>query len=356
MDGFRRIIHIDMDAFFASVEQRDKPWLRGKPIAVGHAERRGVVATASYEARRFGVHSAMPSQQALLLCPQLQFIECRMGRYREVSEQVREIFSRYTSLVEPISIDEAFLDVTAVIGSGSYDYAVDIARAIKADIRRELHLVASAGVSYNKFLAKVASDWRKPDGLCCIHPDKALEFIGRLPVEELWGVGPATAKKMHAFGWKTCADVRGVALPDLLHAFGKAGYSYYRFVRGMDDRPVRVHRERKSVGCEKTFAEDVRTDEAIVRHLREVADELSRRMRMRNFSGSTLTLKVRFFNFDTVSRSRSRDWLWRADEGDLLAGALELLRGVLIPPQGVRLLGLAVSSPALPAQGQCELF
>lgn len=357
MNGFRRIIHIDMDAFFASVEQRDSPQLRGCPVAVGHADRRGVVATASYEARRFGVHSAMPSRQALDLCPQLQFVECRMKRYREVSDQVREIFSRYTDTMEPISIDEAFLDVTSAVDSGNYRFAVDMARAIKDDIRRELELVASAGVSYNKFLAKVASDWRKPDGLCCIHPDRALQFIDKLPVEALWGVGPATAKKMHAFGWKTCADVREVALVDLLRVFGKVGYSYYRFVRGIDDRPVRVHRERKSVGCERTFAEDVKPGRNMDRQLMAVAQELSRRMGVRHFLGSTLTLKVRFFNFHTVSRSRTRDRLWRADFQELAAGALDLLRLVNLPQRGVRLLGLSVSSPAEQPLGQeADLF
>ena len=355
-DGYRRIIHVDMDAFFASVEQRDNPQLRGKPIAVGHAERRGVVATASYEARKFGVHSAMPSRQALELCPQLIFVPGRMARYREVSAQVREIFERYTDLIEPISIDEAFLDVTAAVGSGSYSYALDIARAIKADIRRELDLVASAGVSYNKFLAKVASDWRKPDGLCYIHPERALSFIDRLPIEELWGVGPSTAKKMHAMGLTTCADVRQVPLPDLQRSFGKAGYTYYRFVRGEDDRPVRAHRDRKSVGCEHTFAQDIRDPAALHEHLAAVAKELAERLARRQFSGSTLTLKVRYFDFRSLTRSRSRDRLWGADAADLLQGAQDLLNLLEIPERGVRLLGLSVSSPAPTLQGQVELF
>lgn len=194
-DLTRRIVHVDMDAFFASVEQRDHPELRGLPIAVGHADRRGVVATASYEARKFGVRSAMPSSRAKMLCPQLIFVESRIARYREVSEEVREIFRRYTDLVEPLSIDEAFLDVTE--NKLGIEYGTEVARRIKADIRRELNLTASAGVSYNKFLAKIASDWRKPDGLFTIHPDRAQDFIDRLPVESFWGVGPATAKRLH---------------------------------------------------------------------------------------------------------------------------------------------------------------
>ena len=235
-DPYRKIIHIDMDAFFASVEQRDNPELRGKPVAVGHAEGRGVVATASYEARRFGVHSAMPSRRALELCPDLIFVPGRMDRDREVSAQVTEIFSRYTDLIEPLSIDEAFLDVTE--NKKGIALGVDGARQIKAAIREELHLVASAGVSYNKFLAKIASDWRKPDGLCTIHPDKALEFIDQLKVEHLWGVGPATAKRMHEMGFVWARQLRELSLPEMMRRFGRSGYTYYRFVRGIDDRPV----------------------------------------------------------------------------------------------------------------------
>ena len=232
MTTYRKIIHVDMDAFYASVEQRDHPELRGKPIAVGHAGSRGVVATASYEARRFGVHSAMPSAQAKEKCPQLIFVHSNMAHYREVSSQVREIFHRYTDLIEPISIDEAYLDVTNnKIGA---ELAVDIAKAIKKAIREELHLTASAGVSYNKFLAKVASDYRKPDGLCVVHPDQALAFIDRLPIEAFWGVGPATAKKMHSLGIHSAPELRRQSLSFLTEHFGKAGLIYYNFVRGID--------------------------------------------------------------------------------------------------------------------------
>ena len=215
----RKIIHIDMDAFYASVEQRDNPDLRGKPIAVGHAEERGVVSAASYEARRFGVRSAMSSQKAKRLCPQLIFVRGRMEVYKEVSRQIHEVFHEYTDVIEPISLDEAFLDVTE--NKPGIALAVDIAKEIKQKIRERLHLVASAGVSYNKFLAKIASDYRKPDGLCTIHPDQALDFIARLPVESFWGVGPVTAKRMHALGIHNGAQLRACTEDYLVREFGK---------------------------------------------------------------------------------------------------------------------------------------
>ena len=223
----RKIIHIDMDAFYASVEQRDNPDLRGKPIAVGHAEERGVVAAASYEARRFGVRSAMSSQKARRLCPQLIFVHGRMEVYKEVSRQIHEIFHEYTDVIEPISLDEAFLDVTE--NKPGISLAVDIAKEIKQKIRERLHLVASAGVSYNKFLAKIASDYRKPDGLCTIHPDQALDFIARLPIESFWGVGPVTAKRMHALGIHNGVQLRACTLDFLVREFGKVGAVYYDF-------------------------------------------------------------------------------------------------------------------------------
>ena len=224
MDTERKIIHIDMDAFYAAVEQRDRPELRGKPIAVGRPEERSVVATASYEARRFGVRSAMPSQRALRLCPDLIFVPGRMEVYKAVSRQIHEIFHLYTDVVEPISLDEAFLDVTE--NKPGMELAVDIAREIKQRIREELRLVASAGVSYNKFLAKVASDYRKPDGLCTIHPSQALDFIARLKVEQFWGVGPVTAKKMHEMGVHTGRQLQQCSLETLVRWFGKAGRLY----------------------------------------------------------------------------------------------------------------------------------
>lgn len=349
---WRRIIHVDMDAFFASVEQHDHPELAGKPIAVGHADGRGVVATASYEARRFGVHSAMPSACAKRLCPHLIFVDVRMARYKEVSAQVHEIFQRYTDVIEPLSIDEAFLDVTD--NKMHMALAVDVARAIKADIFTELGLTASAGVSYNKFLAKVASDWRKPNGLCTIHPDVAMQFIDQLKVEHLWGVGPATAKIMHEMGIETAAQLRSWSLPDLLHRFGRAGLTYYQFVRGIDNRPVRTSRVRKSVGCEHTYEHDISAPDQLHRALEALSAELVARLRTKSFLGVTLTLKVRLHNFETLTRSRTQAAAW-VREADILSAAQQLLSSVSIPSQGVRLLGLSVSSPLLVNERQGQL-
>lgn len=340
---YRKIIHVDMDAFYASVEQRDHPALRGKPIAVGHAGARGVVATASYEARKFGVHSAMPSAKARELCPQLIFVHSRMKHYQAVSRQVREIFERYTDIIEPVSIDEAFLDVTNnKIGAQT---GLQIAKQIKKDIRDELGLIASAGVSYNKFLAKIASDYRKPDGLCVIHPDQAIEFIDRLPIEAFWGVGPATAKRLHALGINTAPQLRAMSLARLTELFGKAGLTYYNFVRGIDSREVTTHRERKSVGCEETFGKDIR-GKAIDEALEEVISELVKRVNRSGFKGKRLTLKVRFPNFTTLTRSSSgSQYLDRAETIRVLAK--KLMGAVSFPATGIRLLGLSVSKTEL---------
>ena len=296
----RKIIHIDMDAFYASVEQRDNPDLRGKPIAVGHAEERGVVAAASYEARRFGVRSAMSSLKAKRLCPQLIFVHGRMEVYKEVSRRIHEIFHEYTDVIEPISLDEAFLDVTE--NKPGIALAVDIAKGIKQKIRERLHLVASAGVSYNKFLAKIASDYRKPDGLCTIHPDQALEFIARLPIESFWGVGPVTAKRMHALGIHNGAQLRACTQDFLTREFGKVGAVYYDFARGIDLRPVEAVRIRKSIGCERTLDRDISQRSSVIIELYHVAVELVQRLgRHPDFRGNTLTLKIKFH--DTSSKS-----------------------------------------------------
>ena len=336
---YRKIIHVDMDAFYASVEQRDHPELRGKPIAVGGTGPRSVVATASYEARRFGVHSAMSSAEAKKRCPELIFVHSSMDYYRAVSLQIRDIFRRYTDLIEPLSIDEAYLDVTEnKIGE---PYAVEIAKRIKADIRNELHLVASAGVSYNKFLAKIASDWKKPDGLFVIHPSQALRFIEALPVEKIWGVGPATAKKFHAIGVATAGEVRQLSLSRLTDLFGKAGISYYRFVRGVDEREVTPEYVRKSVGCERTLETDV--DKVRARALLiDIVQELVDRIRDKAFEGSHLTLKIRFADFTTVTRSLSANKTLSSFE-DILPLAAKLLYALDIPKDGIRLIGVAVS-------------
>ena len=246
----RKIIHIDMDAFYASVEQRDDPSLRGRPIAVGHDGPRGVVSTASYEARPYGVRSALPSVTARRLCPELIFVPARFDVYKAVSQQVRDIFREYTELVEPLSLDEAFLDVTHERS------ATLVAREIKARIRRETGLTASAGVSVNKMLAKIASDYRKPDGLFTIAPEQVSGFVAGLPVERFFGIGEVTARKMHALGIRTGADLGLWDEAALVHHFGKAGHAYYGYARGVDEREVEPHRVRKSVGAETTFAED----------------------------------------------------------------------------------------------------
>ena len=251
----RKIIHIDMDAFFAAVEQRDNPELRGKPVAVGFDGPRGVVSTASYEARKWGVHSAQSIAQAKQRCPDLIIVPCRHSYYAEISHQIHQIFQEYTDFIEPISIDEAFLDVTH--NKKGIELAVDIAKEIKVRIKEATGLTASAGISYCKFLAKVASDYRKPDGICTIHPDKALDFIAQLPVEDFWGVGKKTLQKMHFMGIYNGADLRKVSEEHLVEVFGKAGHIFYHFARGIDERPVITYRERKSVGCEQTFLEDI---------------------------------------------------------------------------------------------------
>lgn len=354
-DTSRKIVHVDMDAFYASVEQRDNPALRGRPIAVGHAEGRGVVATASYEARQYGVRSAMPSAKAKELCPHLIFVEGRMAHYKAVSKSIHEIFHRYTDIIEPISLDEAFLDVTH--NKQGIALGVDVAKAIKAEIREELGLVASAGVSYNKFLAKIASDWRKPDGLCTIHPDRAIAFIDQLPIEAFWGVGPATAAKCHALGIHKAPDLRAWALSDLLRHFGQSGYDFYRFVRGIDDRPVRAWRERKSVGCERTFRHDLRARHQISQVLADLVEELTKRLERAQFVGCTLTLKLRHHDFTTKTRAYTSDVPYGAlDRVRLLEDAERLLAGASIPAAGIRLMGLTVSMPIHESEHSLSLF
>lgn len=338
----RKIIHIDMDAFFASVEQRDNPELRGKPIAVGFDGPRGVVSTASYEARLFGVHSAQSIMQAKKRCPNLIIVPCRHEHYKEISQQIHRIFQEYTDLIEPISIDEAFLDVT--YNKKDMELAVDIAKEIKERIKEETHLTASAGVSYCKFLAKVASDYRKPDGICTIHPDKALDFIAQLPVEDFWGVGKKTLQKMHYMGIYTGADLRKVSEAHLVEVFGKAGHIFYDFARGIDERPVITYRERKSVGCEQTFLEDIHTKSAIIIELYHTVLELIERIAKSGFEGRTLTLKVKYADFTQITRSISQDKILKK-KGDLLPLAKRLMALVeYSSSHPIRLLGLSVSN------------
>jgi DNA polymerase IV len=354
--SLRKIIHVDMDAFFASVEQRDRPELRGKPVAVGGASARGVVAAASYEARRFGVRSAMPSVSARRRYPDLIFVPPRFDVYRSVSQQIRAIFLDYTPLVEPLSLDEAYLDVTEDLkGIG---IATRIAEEIRARIRAETGLTASAGVSYNKFLAKLASDQNKPDGLCVITPAKGPAFVASLPVARFHGVGPKTAEKMARLGIRTGADLGAQSLAFLQHHFGSSGAYYHDLARGICRRQVKPDRERKSIGAEDTFVTDLTGEAEMVAELARIADTVWRRIGEKGgaggIAGRTVTLKVKYQDFRIVTRCRSLDRPVAGRDEFLDIGAA-LLRGLLPVPKGVRLLGLTLSNlggpepePAMP--------
>lgn len=336
----RKIIHVDMDAFYASVEQRDDPALRGRPVAVGGSRARGVVAAASYEARRFGVRSAMPSSTAVRRCPDLVFVKPRFEVYRAVSHQIREIFARYTPLIEPLSLDEAYLDVTEDrMGLGS---AQAIAQAIRAAIYAETHLTASAGVSYNKFIAKLASDQNKPDGMCVIPPARGLAFVASLPVSRFHGVGPVTARKMEALGILTGADLRDRPLPFLQAHFGSYADYLYRAARGVDERPVRVERTPKSVGAERTFETDLSARADMHDALERVADAAWVRIERAGIAGRTVTLKLRHADFRTITRARSFPHPV-GDRPTILAAGRLLLDAQLPVVGGVRLLGLTLS-------------
>src|SRR6266576_2107583 len=337
----RKIIHVDMDAFYASVEQRDNPELRGQPVAVGGSQERGVVAAASYEARQFGVHSAMPSVIAKRKCPDLIFVKPRFDAYKAISLQIREIFAEYTPLIEPFSLDEAYLDVTQNF-KGTVS-ATWIAEEIRARIRAETDLTASAGVSYNKFLAKLASDHRKPDGLFVITPEMGSEFVESLPVRKFHGVGPATAKKMERLGIATGLDLRAQTLAFLQQHFGKAGSYYYWAARGIDERPVRADRIRKSVGAENTFPVDLFTYEAARDQLRDIIDTVWSYCERSGTRGRTVTLKIKFANFRQITRSRT------GQVSIATRVELEQLGNALLEPlfpvaKGIRLLGISLSS------------
>lgn len=331
-----------MDAFFASVEQRDNPELRGRPIAVGFDGPRGVVSTASYEARPYGVHSAMSMAQAKRRCPQLIVVPTHFEKYKEVSQQIHAVFHEYTDLVEPISLDEAFLDVTD--NKKGIELAVDIAKEIKQKILERTSLTASAGVSFNKLLAKIASDMRKPNGIFTVHPDRALDFIGSLPVEKLWGVGPKTANRMHEMGVFTGAQLRRISCEHLVQVFGKMGRVYYDFSRGIDNRPVVVAYERKSVGCERTFLEDLHIDTKIIIELYHIVLELVERIERKDFRGRTLTLKLKWDATTQITRSLTQEKVLRTKD-DILPLAKRLLKDTEYHDRPIRLMGLSVSSP-----------
>jgi DNA polymerase IV len=339
----RKIIHIDMDAFYASIEQRDNPQYRGKPIAVGGSPngRGGVVATASYEARKFGVRSAMASKKAQQLCKDLIFVRPRFEAYKQASIKIREIFQRYTDLIEPLSLDEAFLDVTEDkqnIGS-----AIDIAKLIKQAIKDELNLTASAGVSVNKFIAKIASDLNKPDGLAFIGPSKIQSFIEKLPVEKFFGVGKVTADKMKQMGLHTGADLKKLTEVEMTRRFGKPGKFYYKIVRGIDDRPVQSNRETKSIGAEDTFPFDLTTPDEMNAELDKIADTLYARLKRSQLKGRTITVKIKYHDFKLATRSQS--FTTPVDNFEIiLSTAQQLLQAALPGDPKVRLLGISISN------------
>lgn len=334
----RKIIHVDMDAFYASVEQRDFPELRGKPLAVGGGHR-GVVAAASYEARAFGVRSAMPSLTASRLCPELLFVKPRFDAYRSVSRQIRAIFADYTDLVEPLSLDEAYLDVTEDrLGLGT---ARAIAEDIRTRIRSETGLTASAGVSYCKFIAKLASDHRKPDGLTVITPERGPQFVAALPVARFHGIGPKTAERMARLGISTGASLLEWSEAALQAEFGSSGARYWRICRGIDERPVRPDRETKSVSAERTFDSDLHDEIELARELERIAGYAWERIERSGVRGRTVTLKAKFADFTIVTRSQSFTAPIPGETAFRSAGD-QLLRNLFPVPRGVRLLGLGL--------------
>jgi DNA polymerase-4 len=340
----RKIIHIDMDAFYASVEQRDFPEYRGKPLVVGGLPqgRGGVVATASYEARKFGVRSAMSSKRALQLCPDALFVRPRFAAYKEVSQHIREIFSRYTDLIEPLSLDEAYLDVTNdKLNIGS---AIDIAKQIKQAIKDELNLTASAGVSINKFVAKIASDINKPDGLKFIGPSSIENFMEQLPVEKFFGVGKVTAQKMKQMGLHTGGDLKKLTEDEMTRHFGKPGRFYYQIVRGIDNREVQPHRETKSLGAEDTFAYDLTTLAEMEAELDKIAEVVHNRLLKYELKGRTLTLKVKYSDFKQITRNQS--FTMAFNDLETISNTAKQLMAATNPDDNtrIRLLGISLSN------------
>lgn len=337
----RKIIHVDMDAFYASVEQRDNPELRGKPVAVGGAAARGVVAAASYEARSFGVHSAMPSVTAKRKCPELIFVPPRFDVYRAVSQQIREIFADYTPVVEPLSLDEAYLDVTQ--NRKGMEIATEIASEIRDRIKQTTGLNASAGISYNKFLAKMASDLNKPNGQAVITPKAGPAFVEALPVKKFHGVGPATAEKMHGLGIDTGADLKQKTLEFLVEHFGKSGAYFYGIARGIDDRQVKPDRVRKSIGAEDTFSEDLHAYEPAREGLQPLIEKVWDYCEAYEIGAKTVTLKVKYADFNQITRSKTVPSPLAAITD--LQAVVDLLLSPIFPPRkGIRLLGVTLSS------------
>ena len=339
----RKIIHIDMDAFYASVEQRDNKELRGKPVIVGGSpESRGVVATCSYEARKFGIHSAMPSKVAYVRCPHAIFVPPRFDVYHKVSYEIREIFKRYTDIIEPLSLDEAYLDVTE--NKKGIEYASIIAKRIKHDIYKEIGITSSAGVSYNKFLAKIASDYQKPNGLTVITPEKAQEFIDKLPIKKFFGIGKVTEKTLKMMGINNGYDLRNMDLIQLETIFKKKGYDMYNFARGIDHRPVKVSRERKSVGAESTFISNVNfySDE-LNEHIKEVVKDVYMRLNSINKSGKTITVKVKYEDFQQVTKRHTLKIPIHTYD-DILGNTNVLIEKIKDKNKQIRLRGVSISN------------
>lgn len=338
---YRKIIHIDMDAFFASIEQRDNPHLRHRPVAVGGAGPRGVVAAASYEARKFGVYSAMASRIAKHKCPQLIFVKPRFDVYKAFSSEIMTIFRDYTDLVEPLSLDEAYIDVTE--NKKGMRSATIIAREIKISIKEKTRLTASAGISINKFLAKVASGMNKPDGLTVITPGEVHEFIKTLPIEKFFGIGKVTAAKMKALGIYNGSDLLELDQLELIRHFGKMGNYFYNVVRGEDNRKVKPERIRKSLGAERTFDNDIVSMKTLHEKLKSICEELGRRLAKSNVSGKTVTLKIKYFDFDLKTRSISLN-TWQNDAEEIFKIAKNLLHSNNLPGKAIRLLGVSLSN------------
>jgi DNA polymerase IV len=354
-DAARKILHVDMDAFFASVEQRDDPALRGRPVAVGHPAARGVVAAASYEARQFGVRSAMPSVTALRRCPELVFIKPRFDVYRAVSRQIHTIFGDYTSLIQPLSLDEAYLDVTENLRG--LPTAWSTAKDIRARILAETGLTASAGISYNKFLAKLASSHRKPNGQFAVTPDMGEVWVETLPVARFHGIGPVTARKLQALGIETGADLKAQSMSFLQVHFGSAAAWYHAIARGQDDRPVDPDRTRKSSGSETTFDRDLTERAEIEAGVLGMADDVWTWCEKAQSFGRTVTVKVKFADFRQLTRSHTYHAMV-AEQAQLRQASLDLIRLVLPVEKGVRLVGVTVSNFGAPGleDGGLPLF
>jgi DNA polymerase IV len=339
-ENTRKIIHIDMDAFYASVEQRDDPDLKGKPVAVGGSRSRGVVAAASYEAREYGVRSAMPSITAFKKCPHIIFVKPRFDVYKEVSSQIREIFAEYTDLIEPLSLDEAYLDVTE--NKKNMEFAMDIAEEIRQKIKERTQLTASAGISYNKFLAKIASDYNKPDGSYVVTPKMSEKFIEQLPIEKFFGVGKVTAKKMHLKGIFSGLNLKQYSSSTLTRWFGKAGNYYYNIARGIDNRRVNPTRIRKSLGAERTYEFDITTKEDMIDNIEHIAEILIKRIEKSGGAGKSLTLKVKYGDFKQITRSKTLTETLTNQQ--IKSIGLELLESIPEIEKGIRLIGLQTAN------------